>query len=153
MPIRWHWCIAIAAGLAAASPSFAQSPNQQAKCSSEAEQAFTTHGYVINGVTRVDPNGDTDVTAVYQSHYNPIASKCFLMLQTNGVGHLNLGVIDKILIDVTEDRVYAEYTWMPQGGKVVDIPPTDCELMPSLTEHKRCNSEAEFMAFVSHYME
>jgi hypothetical protein len=85
MPIRWHWCIAIAAGLAAASPSFAQSPNQQAKCSSEAEQAFTTHGYVINGVTRVDPNGDTDVTAVYQSHYNPIASKCFLLLQTNGV--------------------------------------------------------------------
>ena len=140
----------------AAGPSFAQTLDQQAKCGSEAERAFTRQGYITDGVTRsaTDPNGDYALMAVYQSHYNPQLNRCFMLLKTTGAGHKNVGDENDFLVDANENRIYAEYTWIPQEGKKYwEVPPVDCQLMPSLTEKTECHSEGEFMAFVARYME
>jgi hypothetical protein len=152
----WLCCLAFAAGVATASPSLAQSLDQQAKCGSEAERAFIQQGYVINGVTRSsgDPNGDYDVWAVYQSHYDPQLNRCFMLVETTGAGHKNVGDQQKFLVDANENRIYSEYMWIPrQDKKYWEVPPIECQLMPSLTEKTPCHSEAESMAFVARYIE
>lgn len=139
------------------SRSLAQSLDQQAKCGGEAQRAFTQDGYKGEGeVTReaADPKGDYDVTAQYESHYNPALNRCFMLLETQGVGHKNVGYQTKLLFDANERRVYADYLWMPKGGKKYwEVAPTVCRLTPSHTEELSCHSEAEFMEFVARYME
>jgi len=58
------------------------------------------------------------------------------------------------LSDAYERRIYAEYLWFSHETKQYwEVPPSTCELIPSLREKKHCNSREEFDAFVAGYME
>jgi hypothetical protein len=57
-------------------------------------------------------------------------------------------------MDANERRQYATYLWISrQDKKYWEVPPTTCELTPSLREKKFCTSREEFDAFIASYME
>jgi hypothetical protein len=58
------------------------------------------------------------------------------------------------VMDANERRMYASYFWMNLGAKKYwEVPPTTCELTPSLREKKSCTSREEFDHLISSYME
>jgi hypothetical protein len=58
------------------------------------------------------------------------------------------------LMDANERRQYAFYLWISRKDKKYwEVPPSNCELTPSLREKKLCTSREEFDAFVADYME
>jgi hypothetical protein len=58
------------------------------------------------------------------------------------------------LTDAYERRIYANYQWISRPNKKYwEVPPSTCELIPSLKEKRHCNSREEFDAFVADYME
>ena len=58
------------------------------------------------------------------------------------------------LMDAFERRDYGSYLWSSrQDKKYWEVPPTSCELVPSLRAKHYCKSREEFDAFVADYME
>jgi hypothetical protein len=86
------------------------------------------------------------ISADYQSHYFTKTGKCLVLVETSD---MLAGAIS-----TTEGRPYATYVWMSQKDKKYwEVPPTACELSPSLREKKQCKTREEFDAFVAGYME
>jgi hypothetical protein len=58
------------------------------------------------------------------------------------------------ITDAYERRIYANYQWISRPNKKYwEVPPSTCELIPSLKDKRHCNSREEFDAFVADYME
>ena len=114
---------------------------------------FRERGY-SKDITRPkgDPDGSNDVIANFESHYNTVLNKCFLLLEIFGVGITNTGFQIRTLLDAYEGRTYAEFAWGPtESSKYGEVRPY-CRLMASLDDQSNCHSEAEFDAFVNRYM-
>jgi hypothetical protein len=153
---RWRVAIAIlgAAAYVAGTPALPQvSRDSEEGCARQAETVFRERGY-SKDITR--PKGDTsdsnDVIANFESHYNTVLNKCFMLLEIFGVGISNAGFQIRSLLDAYEGRTYAEFAWGPtESSKSAEVQPY-CRLMASRDDQSNCHSEAEFNAFVNRYI-
>jgi hypothetical protein len=126
--------------------ALAQSLDQQERCAQQARRAFQeiqTEARASNQKMDLSPVSDD-----YQSH-----GKCLMLVETTTM----LGSQENVssyLMDANERREYAFYVWISrQGKKYWEVPPTSCDLTPSLREKKTCKDRDEFDAFVAGYME
>jgi hypothetical protein len=103
--------------------------------------------------TGVGANMYRTIGSDYQSHYNTKLKKCLLLIEaTRMLGGENMTTV--YLSDAYERRPYANYMWMSRKDKKYwEVPPTECELVPSLRNKRNCTSREEFDAFVAEYME
>jgi hypothetical protein len=153
----WHFTTAalVAAASVTGSPALPQvSLDSQERCARQAETVFRAKGY-SKDITR--PKGDqsdtNDVIANFESHYNIVLYKCFVLLEIFGIGVSNAGFQIRSLLDAYEGRTYAEYAWGPTDSrKSWEVRPY-CRLIPSQNDQSNGHSEAEFNAFITHYME
>jgi hypothetical protein len=97
MSIRRRWRVAIAtlgaAAYVAGTPALPQvSRDLEEGCIRQAETVFGERGY-SKDITRPkgDTNGSNDVIANFESHYNTVLNKCFMLLEIFGVGTSNAG--------------------------------------------------------------
>ena len=102
MSIKGLWRFTTAALVAAASvassPALPQvSLDLQERCARQAKTVFRDRGS-SKDITR--PKGDesdsNDAIANFESHYNTVLNKCFLLLEIFGVGVSNAGFSDQI---------------------------------------------------------
>ena len=103
----------VAAASVASSPALPQiSRDSQERCARQAEAVFRDRGY-SKDITRPkgDESGSNDVIADFESHYNIVLDKCFVLLEIFGVGVSNAGFQIRSLLDAYEGRTYAEYAW------------------------------------------
>jgi hypothetical protein len=136
--------------LASAAPAYSQSLDLQEKCSTQARKAFIEYEREDKAQSR----GASKLISIdYQSHYNTKIKKCLLLLETlHALGNeLSTSVT---LTDAYERRTYASYLWISRENKKYwDVPPSECELIPTLREKRTCATREEFDAFVAEYME
>jgi hypothetical protein len=153
---RWRVAIAIlgAAAYVAGTPALPQvTRNSEEGCARQAETVFRERGY-SKDITRPkgDTSGSNDVIANFESHYNTVLNKCFMLLEIFGVGTSNAGFQIRSLLDAYEGRTYAEFAWGPtESSKSAEVRPY-CRLMASRDEQSDCHSEAEFNTFVDRYI-
>ena len=153
----WRGAIAILGAVAyvAGAPALPEtSRDSEEGCARQAETVFRERGY-SKDITR--PKGDmsssNDVIANFESHYNTVLDKCFVLLEIFGVGVSNAGFQIRSLLDAYEGRTYAEYAWGPTDSNTSWQVRPYCRLIPSDNDQSNCHSEAEFNAFIAHYME
>jgi hypothetical protein len=138
-------------GVMCCAESHSQSLDLQALCATQARKAFQEAELEYKN----DPVGKmfTTVSSDYQSHYNTKLKKCLMLVDaTRMVGDQSSTTV--YLTDAFERRIYASYLWISQKGKKYwEVPPSTCELTPSLRQKKNCTTRAEFDTFVADYME
>jgi hypothetical protein len=138
--------------IACATLARSQSLDLQATCATQARKAFQEW----ENEWRTGPfgRGYTTVSSDYQSHYNTKIKKCLLLIEaTRMLGKNQISTFVN-LIDAYERRPYASYVWSTRENKKYwEVPPTVCELTPSLRKKTDCTTREEFDAFVAEYME
>jgi hypothetical protein len=145
----------VAAASVASSPALAQDRHDlQERCARQAEKVFREAGY-SKDITRPkgDEDGKNDVIANFESRYNTALGKCFMLLEIFGVGAGNAGFQIRSLVDADEGRTYAEFAWGPTEIKIYWKVEPYCRLIPAQNDQANCESEAEFNAFITRYME
>jgi hypothetical protein len=128
-----------------------QTLDQQERCAQQARRAFQE----IKAETQIANKkfGTTEISSDYQSHYNTKIGKCLMLVDTTDMVGDETSM-SAYLMDANERRQYAFYLWISRKGKKYwEVPPTSCELTPSLREKKLCTSREEFDEFVAGYME
>lgn len=143
--------LAAVASIACATSSPAQTLDQQERCAQQARRAFQE----LDSKDRIEGKqlGMTRTSGDYQSHYNTKLGKCLMLVETTDMFGSSPSTTAYVM-DANERRVYATFVWMNlQGKKYWEVPPTTCELTPSLREKKLCATREEFDAFISSYME
>jgi hypothetical protein len=128
-----------------------QSLDFQAMCATQSRKAFQE--YENEWKTGVGANMYRTIGSDYQSHYNTKLKKCLLLIEaTRMLGGESM--TSAYLSDAYERRPYANYMWMSRKDKKYwEVPPTECELVPSMRNKRNCTSREEFDAFVAEYME
>jgi hypothetical protein len=131
--------------------SLAQSLDQQERCAQQARRAFQE----VDTQDRAEIRrlGNARLSGDYQSHYNTKLGKCLMLVETEDRIGRDYSTTAYVM-DANERRGYAIYVWMSRQDKVFwEVPPTACELTPSLREKRPCNSREEFDAFIARLME
>jgi hypothetical protein len=123
-----------------ASNASAKSPQEQALCAKQAENAYQAY----NNAGSVA--GFKVESSWHQSHYNKKLNKC-LVLADQMYQYDGETTITAQLLDAFERRVFAKYTLNLNSNF------KDCELTPTLDKREKCSSKNEFDAFVEKYME
>lgn len=110
------------------------------KCALQADKIFRQSGYL---------ELSAGAASSYQSHYNAKQGKCFMAIES-----ARLGTTFRFLLDAHEQRLYAQYMWVPDKiKKYWEVPPKLCKLTVSSTDETQCKTEEEYNAFVAGYME
>ena len=148
-----RYALAAAIAFAAGAIAHAQTLDQQERCATQAKRSFQdiaardlAEQKQLGGMSR-------RISADYQSHYNTKIGKCLMLVETTDMlGGENSTTA--YLIDANECRPYATYVWISRKDKKYwEVPPTACELAPSLREKRDCKTREEFDAFVAEYLE
>jgi hypothetical protein len=129
-----------------------QTLDQQERCAQQARRAFQEIQAEAKAADK--KFGSHEVSSDYQSHYNTKIGKCLMFVES--MGSLAGGEMSTTayLIDANERRQYAFYLWLSKKDKKYwEVPPSSCDLTPSLKEKKFCTSREEFDEFVAAYME
>ena len=158
MSIKRCWRVAIAilgaVAYVAGTPALPETGRDSEEgCARQAETVFRERGY-SKDITRPkgDTSGSNDVIANFESHYNTVLNKCFMLLEIFGVGTNNAGFQIRSLLDAYGGRTYAEFAWGPtESSKSAEVRPY-CRLMTSRDDQSNCHSEAEFNTFVDGYI-
>ncbi len=94
-------------------------------------------------------NGFDAKNSAFQNNYHNKLNKCFINIKTAKVdqnGHLNL---HRVLYDVYNRKLYAEYSWSPEEGKNSwEVKPSVCSVLD-----KSCQAIEDYESFVKTYME
>lgn len=120
----------------------------QIKC---ATQAKTFFDYFIT-----DP--ESKETSELSNHYNTKLNICFALIKQykqTGTGISVSNGTQKDLYDAVEKKVYGSYAWMSESPKKYwDVSPLWCDtyINGNTNNHKVCESEEEYDAFTSIYM-
>jgi hypothetical protein len=146
---------AVATALAAifvGSPAHAQTLDQQERCAMEAKRSFQE--IQAHDLAEQKQVGGQRTSADYQSHYNTKTGKCLMLVETTDMLAGGTSSTTAYLMDANERRQYATYLWMSRKDKKYwEVPPTVCELDPSLREKQTCKTREEFDGFVAGYLE
>jgi len=140
--------------LASTIPALSQTPDDQERCAAQARKAFQEWENVSEDVSKKVPLVET-LSSDYESHYNTKIRKCLIVI--SGMSTLATGV-GSVITSVTlmdaayEHYVYAYYIGISSPTKK-EVPPLDCELIPTFPKKKICANRHEFDAFVAGYME
>jgi len=134
--------------LASTIPARSQTPDDQERCAAQARKAFQEWENISKKVPLVE------TLSSYESHYNTKISKCLIVISgmstlASGKGSVTTSVT---LMDAYERYVYANYIGISSPTKK-EVPPLDCELIPTFPKKKICANRHEFDAFVAGYME
>jgi hypothetical protein len=140
--------------LAGIAPAHSQSLDDQERCATQARRAFVEW----EADAKKGPGADRfEVLSMdYESHFNLKMKKCLMLIESTSAMKISNGntSTSATLMDAFERHVYASYIWISHPTKKYwEVPPADCELIPSLTEKKNCASREEFDAFVASYLE
>jgi hypothetical protein len=130
----------------------AQTLDQQERCAVQAKRSFQERQ--ARDLAEIKQMGGSQrISGDYQSHYFTKTGKCLMLIETTDMmGGTSSNTA--YLIDANEGRSYATYVWMSRKDKKYwEVPPTACELSPSLRDKKNCKTREEFDAFVAGYME
>ncbi len=101
---------------------------RQEQCSTQAEKGFADSGWKD--------------TAVYTNHFNSKLNKCFLLIsKITPTDHGGISTY-KVLTDVLENKVYAEY-----GDSAYGAVPYTCTTLDA-----QCSNKTMFDSFVAEYM-
>jgi hypothetical protein len=149
--MRTTVAMVIFCAVAGSTSAQSQSLDLQATCAAQAKKSF----YEAEAEWKSDPysKGFTTLSNDYQSHYNTKLKKCLMLVETIRM-FANEQNITVYLTDAYERRIYANYQWISRPNKKYwEVPPSTCELIPSLKDKRHCNSREEFDAFVADYME
>jgi len=133
-------------------PSHTQSLDLQATCAAQAKKAFLEWDAESkkSELFNMEP---LELSNDYQSHYNTKLKKCLILIESSS-WLAKTQTITVYLSDAYERRIYASYIWNSHPTKKYwEVPPSTCELVPSLRNKKTCTSREEFDAFVADYME
>jgi hypothetical protein len=104
-------------------------------------------------ITNLKSLGSELISGDYSNHYNTKLGKCLMLIEAARNAGKQISN-SKLLMDAFERRVYANWLWISREEKKCwEVGPEICELIPSLRQTTRCNSEEEFKAFVADYME
>jgi hypothetical protein len=149
--MRGRIILAIIGIVSCATLAHSQTLDFQAMCATQARKAFQE--WEIERTKSEKKFGGTDVSSDYQSHYNTKLKKCLILIEaTSMLGDQASTSVD--LSDAYERRIYASYLWISkQGKKYWEVPPSSCELIPSLRQKTSCTTREEFDDFVAQYME
>ena len=110
----------------------------QERCAQAAEKNFRSSGW------------KTELGSGYQSHYNQSLGVCLIEIE----GRTGGGAVTKSVSDAVEGRMYALYLWVEKPGKKYwEVPPVQCQLIPSQKEKRDCTSDEEYSAFAASLME
>jgi hypothetical protein len=134
------------------SAGHAQTLDQQERCSMEAKRSFQE--IEAKDLAEGKAVGVSQIGSDYQSHYNNKMGKCLMLVEkTSMLGGGNSSTT-AYLIDANERRPYATYVWISRKDKKYwEVPPTACELDPSMREKRTCKTREEFDSFVAGYLE
>ena len=135
--------------LASTIPARSQTPDDQERCAAQARKAFQEWENELKKVPSVET-----LSSDYESHYNTKIRKCLIVISglstlASGKGSVTTSVT---LMDAYERYVYANYIGISSPTKK-EVPPLDCELIPTFPKKKICANRDEFDAFVAGYME
>ncbi len=136
--------------LASPIPAGSQTPDDQERCAAQARKAFQEWENLSKKASLVET-----LSSDYEIHYNTKIRKCLIVI--SGMSTLASGtgsVITSVaLMDAAyEHYVYAYYIGISSPTKK-EVPPLDCELIPTSPEKKICANRHQFDAFVAGYME
>ncbi len=139
--------------LASTIPARLQTPDDQERCAAQARKAFQEWENVSKNVSKKVPLVET-LSSDYESHYNTKIRKCLIVISgmstlASGKGSVTTSVT---LMDAYERYIYANYIGISSPTKK-EVPPLDCELIPTSPEKKICANRHQFDAFVAGYME
>jgi hypothetical protein len=135
-----------------ANAGHAQTLDQQEKCAIEAKRSY--QDIQAHDLAEQKQVGGQRISADYQSHYNTKTGKCLMLVETTDMLGGGTSSTAAYLMDANERRPYATYLWMSRKDKKYwDVPPTACELNPSLREKRTCKTREEFDGFVAGYLE
>jgi hypothetical protein len=115
----------------------------QKECGSQASKVFAQLGWKLD-----EPQNG--VIAAFESHYNVVMNKCFMLLHTLSTT-TQLSLASSMLHDAYEQREYAKLNLTTNRDGVKHI--ATCALFPLQGDQSTCQSEAEYESFVAHYME
>jgi hypothetical protein len=126
-----------------------QSLDFQAMCATQSRKVFQEY----ENEFKAGAGKMYTVSSDYQSHYNTKLNKCLLLIEaTRMLGDQTSTSV--YLSDAYERRIYANYLWISKKDKKYwEVPPTECELVPSLRNKQNCTTREEFDAFVAEYLE
>ena len=134
---------------ASAQASAHQVAAEKVECARRAGERFQKLGYADQKAGWHEGN----LSATYQSHHNPTLSRCLMTVETTNITAAS-EIVQRFLVDVDEQREFAEYSWVSSNAKLAsDQPPIICRLIPSATSESKCRSDGEYKAFVARYME
>ena len=135
-------------------PARSQTPDDQERCAAQAQKAFQEWENVSENVSKKVPLVET-LSSDYESHYNTKIRKCLIVI--SGISTLTSGTGSVIISVALMDAAYEHYVYAYYIGisspKKKEVPPLDCELIPTFPEKKICANRDEFDAFVAGYME
>jgi hypothetical protein len=135
--------------LASTIPARSQTPDDQERCAAQARKAFQEWENQLKKVPLIKT-----LSSDYESHYNTKIRKCLIVISgmstlASGKGSVTTSVT---LMDAYERDVFANYIGISSPTKK-EVPPMDCELIPTFQVKKFCANRDEFDAFVAGYME
>ena len=131
-----------------------QTLDQQERCAMQAKRSFQERQ--ARDLAEQKQMGGTSqrFSSDYQSHYYTKTGKCLMLVETTEMTAFGNSATTAYLIDANEGRPYASYEWMSRKDKKYwEVPPTVCELSPSLLDKRNCKTREEFDAFVAGYLE
>jgi hypothetical protein len=119
----------------------------QERCGKRAEELFR-RDWGNSGIVK---GKDSTTTANFENHYNTKLNKCFEKLETIVIPHQARSfdsITTRHIFDVNEQRTYAilMYSYRSAGGGGFHI--LTCDVAG-----KSCDSEKEWQAMASHYMD
>lgn len=154
------------AALFVAASLYAQTLEQQEKCAARAKVYFQDLKAEWDSAAKKTEKDFGEMASQattnsldYQSHYNLKLQKCLVLIERDTSYYTpktGTGFQAKTaeLSDAYERRVYASYWWQSQPGKKYwEVPPSGCDLVPTLAEKRTCSSREEWDAFVSPYLQ
>jgi hypothetical protein len=115
----------------AAQPARSSDLGLQEWCSDQAKRLFKQLGLGV---------GQSNT---YRSHYNASMHICFMALESH-----QGTAITKTLLDAYAQRTYASYFSMANADSL-----KLCVLMPPTNQKRTCDSDREYEAFVTHYIQ
>jgi hypothetical protein len=122
-------------------PPVVASLELQGRCAKQAAEAFKALGYSSEDMTD------------FTNHYSSTLGRCFIVVADTKVIN-KVPIVDKMLADAFESKVYGTYSWSNREGKKFwEVAPSDCTVTLPSGEEKTCTSSAEWDALAKAYMD
>lgn len=124
--------LVVAASVLMFEAAYCSSLKEQHECDLLAEQTFNKSGH------------NTQKGDAYISHYDEIAQKCFMGVQSRMPSGTETMIFQSVW-DAVGGEVYGSYVWATRPGKKYwEVPPIQCQVTTLSGERILCKDDDEF---------